>query len=256
MVCLLPCPQVPRLGGSTARRGATEECTWHVQPNKACWAVCSQALQVSVIKSVLSNDVPSMHRLGVAVPGAQRSYSMSGAISCGLLVGCMHINTWALLRICFQPLQIVKIHTGHWWNMHVRPYATRKKRQTFDMRLSTINDLEKAKLFMKHYMVQCSTCNCKAMYRWFPGVGNTSAGVRRWLGAGRGPTRKSNMLGYCSHVQIESCFRHDTTYYRECQLGLLRAFFFPESWQRHLKKYLFRCPVVLLRVRVRIHFAP
>ena len=33
------------------------------------------------------------------------------------------------------------------------------------------------------------------------------------------------MLGYCSHVQFESCFRHDTTYSRGCQLGLLRAFF-------------------------------
>ena len=71
--------------------------------------------------------------------------------------------------------------------------------------INHVNAYTKAKLFMKHYRVQCSTVNCKTIYiySWLPGDGNASVGRRRQVGAGKDPTCKNDMLGDCSHVQIK-----------------------------------------------------
>jgi len=53
----------------------------------------------------LPNGVLSMHRLGVALPGAQWFYSSCGPISCRLFLCCIHNNTYEDRFRCFQALQ-------------------------------------------------------------------------------------------------------------------------------------------------------
>ena len=105
--------------------------------------------------------------------------------------------------------------------------------------INHVNDLEKARLFMKHYKDQPSIVN---FIVGFQVMESLEVGRRRRLGAGKGPTFENNMLGDCSHVQIEFWLRHNNTCSRECQIGFC-VHVVSESWQRHLKKHLCRCPV-------------